>query len=218
MRNNFKKTALAGVAILALGAGTAFADVAATATTDLNIRSGPGPQYPAVGVIEAGGQATLQGCIQGSKWCQVTYNGTTGFSYSDYLAGNFSGEQVVVTSRIGEAVPVIEYEGGGEGTVVGAAGGAIAGALIGGPVGAAVGGVAGAAAGSMATPPDEVRTYVMENRVEPVYLEGEVVVGAGVPEPVQLQPVPDHPYRYGYVNGQPVLVDPNTRQIVYVYR
>jgi uncharacterized protein DUF1236 len=36
---------------------------------------------------------------------------------------------------------------------------------------------------------------------------------------VQLRPVPDYStYRYVYVNGQPVLVDPASRRIVYIYR
>ena len=56
------------------------------------------------------------------------------------------------------------------------------------------------------------------NPVDPIYLEGEVVVGAGLPETVQLRPVPDYNYRYVYVNRQPVLVDPTSRRIVYVYR
>ena len=63
-----------------------------------------------------------------------------------------------------------------------------------------------------------VRTYVTGNQVEPVYLEGEVVVGATIPEPVVLTPVPDYDYPYAYVNGQPVFIDPATRQIVYIVR
>ena len=54
--------------------------------------------------------------------------------------------------------------------------------------------------------------------MDPVYLEGEVVVGAGLPETVQLRPVPDYEYNYVYVNGQPVLVEPQSRRIVYVVR
>ena len=49
-------------------------------------------------------------------------------------------------------------------------------------------------------------------------LEGEVVVGATVPESVTLSVVPDYDYRYVYINGQRALVDPGTRQIVYVIR
>ena len=38
------------------------------------------------------------------------------------------------------------------------------------------------------------------------------------PETVQLLPVPDYEYNYVYVNGQPVLVEPQSRRIVYVVR
>ncbi|MFZ2100192.1 MAG: DUF1236 domain-containing protein [Oricola sp.] len=211
-------------AILALAGGlltstSAVAQFGATATVDLNIRSGPGPQYEVIGTIDGGDTATVEGCLQNSKWCQVSYNGATGWSYSDYLAGGFGAEQQVVISQApaSAAIPVVEYDSGTTASI-GAAGGAVTGALIAGPVGAAVGGVAGAAAGLVATPPPTVRSYIVDNRVEPVYLEGEVVVGAGLPEPVELYQIPDYEYRYQYVNGQPVLVDPGTRRIVYVYR
>jgi hypothetical protein len=45
-----------------------------------------------------------------------------------------------------------------------------------------------------------------------------VVIGAGVPDTVALQVIPDYQYQYVYINGQPVLVDPGSRQIVYVIR
>jgi hypothetical protein len=35
---------------------------------------------------------------------------------------------------------------------------------------------------------------------------------------VQLQTIPDYQYSYVYVNGLPVLVEPATRRIVYIYR
>jgi uncharacterized protein YcfJ len=131
-------------------------------------------------------------------------------------------------------VPVVTYEtqtqdndtdAAAGGVATGAATGAIAGALIGGPIGAAVGGIAGAAAGGVTgaavdaiDPPEQVRTYVTTNQVDPVYLEGEVVVGAGLPETVELREIPDYEYRYVYVNGQPVLVEPESRRIVYILR
>jgi hypothetical protein len=49
-------------------------------------------------------------------------------------------------------------------------------------------------------------------------VDGEVVVGAQIPDTVQLQAVPDYQYRYVYVNGVPVLVEPAERRIVYVIR
>ena len=42
--------------------------------------------------------------------------------------------------------------------------------------------------------------------------------GAGLPQTVVLNNVPDYRYQYVYVNDTPVLVDPATRRIVYVFR
>jgi hypothetical protein len=105
-----------------------------------------------------------------------------------------------------------------EGTASGIAGGAATGAVLGGPVGAAVGAGAGAVIGTMIDPPPaEVRTYVTANRVEPVQLSGTVVVGEPIPETVVLHPVPQYEtYSYAYVNGAPVIVDANTRTVVYM--
>ena len=222
-----KLLASVAVAVMTLS-GTAFAQQAVVASTDLNVRSGPGPQYPVIGVIGVDEQATLMGCVEGSQWCQVTAAGVEGWAYSDYLIGDNAGVEVVVTQRPAEMeVPVVVYEDEGPETstvsgVAGGAAGAIAGAIVGGPIGAAVGGIAGAAsagaAGSALDPAPEVRTYIEQNPVDPVYLEGEVVVGASLPETVEVYEVPEYEYRYVYVNGQPVLVEPETREIVYIVR
>lgn len=208
--------------LLSLG-GAAFAQSSVTAATDLNIRSGPGSNYPVVGVLGSGQSTALKGCLADSKWCSVE----EGWVYSDYLMGEFGGQQVTLSQRPADAnIAVIEApktgEGAAGGAIAGGATGAIAGALIGGPVGAAVGAVAGAAAGGtvgdIAEPPAEVRTYITSNQVDPIYLDGEVVVGAGLPENVEIREIPNYQYRYVNVNGQPVLVDPGTRRIVYVVR
>jgi hypothetical protein len=184
----------------------------ATALTDLNIRSGPGPEYPVIGFIQAQDPVSMVGCIEGSLWCQITHKGKEGWAYSQYLATQSAGNRVIISERRPDVVvPTVTYNSTSGATVVV---GAVTGALVAGPVGAVVGGVAGAALG----PPQQVRTYVTSNPVDPIYLEGEVVVGAGLPETVQLRPVPDYNYRYVYVNRQPVLVDPTSRRIVYVYR
>ncbi len=224
-----KKTLLSvSVAALALAASAmpGMAQTTASATTDLNVRAGPGPQYEVIGFIGASQQATVNGCLEGSLWCEVSFDGGTGWAYSDYLVLDSAGTQVVVTQRPAEVeIPVVEYEATastttGGGAVAGATTGAVAGALIAGPIGAVVGGVAGAASGDIAedvlTP--DARTYVLENRVDPVYLDGEVVVGAQIPDTVEIREIPDYEYRYVYVNQQPVIVEPSSRRIVYVVR
>lgn len=219
---------LAAISILAFGLCTpAMAQSSVTATTDLNVRAGPGPQYPVTGVIGAGEAAQLDGCIEGSKWCSVVTGSGQGWAYSEYLTGDFGGTVTVLSERPPEAgvavVPPPPDAGGGDtGAVAGGVTGAIAGAIIGGPAGAAVGGAAGAVAGgatgTLVDPPQQVREYVTTHEVEPVYLEGEVVVGAGLPDAVALSEIPDYEYRYVYINGQPVLVDAGSRRIVYIVR
>jgi len=204
MKTLLMTTALV-VATAFTGASDALADTTAHATTDLNIRSGPGPQYPPTGVIASGDQVVIQGCIENSQWCQVNYNGTTGWSYAQYLTTDYQGQTVVIEqSRAQVGVPVVTYEA----TATAPAPAPVAGQLIG-----RVGDYP-----PPPPPPPAVQTYVVQNPVDPVYLNGEVVVGAGVPDTVKLVEVPDSQYDYVYVNGQPVLVDPGTRRIVYVYR
>lgn len=218
------KAILLGTAGAVALTGAAMAQTTASATTELNMRAGPGPNYEVIGAIPADGQVTVNGCTETGSWCQVTMDGKTGWSYAQYLTSDYEGQRVVVVEqREALGVPVATYDGAeATGVVTGAAGGAVAGALVGGPVGAAIGGVAGAAigggTGDALSPDDRVVTYVRDNSVEPVYLDGEVVVGAGVPDTVELREIPDYDYRYAYINGQPVLIEPTNRQIVYVVR
>lgn len=215
------RTILLGTAA-ALAFAAAVPGVASAATaqaiTDLNLRAGPGPDYAVVGVIDDNHHATVNGCIEGSLWCEVTYNGRTGWAYSKYLAMQRGGRTIVVEQHEAElGLPIVTYAAPA-GTATGAATGAITGALVSGPVGAVAGATVGAATGTAINPPPAVRTYVTEHQVQPVYLNGEVVVGAAVPETVTLHPIPDYQYNYAYVNSVPVLVSPSSREIVYVYR
>jgi uncharacterized protein YraI len=201
-----------------------------TATVDLNIRSGPGPEHPVIGAIRAKDQATIIGCIEGSQWCQIRYRGETGWAYSQYMSMQVAQtrERVIVSERPATvAVPSVTYERApappttttvtttrplapppASGTIVTRTAPA-----------RTVTTTTGVAPAPLAiTPPAEVGTYVTSNPLDPVYLNGEVVVGAGLPETVELEAVPNYEYRYVYVNRQPVLVDPDTRRIVYIYR
>lgn len=200
--------AVAGGALLATAA-IAAADTLATATTDLNVRSGPGSQYPVIGTVDAGDTTMIKGCIQQSKWCAVDTKGKNGYVYSDYLTADLGGSRVIVTKRPANS-DIVYIDPPAEGSIAvidGATTGSIGDELI-GPVEDV----------HVIDPPATVRTYVTSNRVDPVYLNGEVVVGAGLPERVVLNRIPDYDYEYVYVNGQPVLVEPSSRRIVYVYR
>ena len=203
MKKILATTALAAAAAVGSAAPSLAATATATATTDLNIRSGPGPQYAPVDVIPNGQAVAVDGCIKGSQWCQVDYNGRTGWSYAQYLTMNYQGQTIVIQKQP-SVVPAVTYEAPANAP----APAQMQGELI-GPVNDVQ---------TVAPPPPPVRSYIVEHRMQPTYLNGEVVVGAGVPDTVQLQQVPDYNYDYTYVNNEPVLVDPNSRRIVYVYR
>jgi hypothetical protein len=90
--------------------------------------------------------------------------------------------------------------------------------MIAGPVGAVVGGILGAATGSALAPDPTVISYVTAKPLDEVYLDGEVVVGAEIPDTVTLVQVPDSEYSYAYINGARVLVAPGKRLVVYIVR
>jgi Protein of unknown function (DUF1236). len=71
--------------------------------------------------------------------------------------------------------------------------------------------------GSTVVVPGEVRTYVMEQRVPSVAYEGEIVVGAPLPEAVEVRTVDGYnDYAYTVVNERRVLVNPQTRTVIQV--
>jgi uncharacterized protein YraI len=223
---------LVSAAIVSLASvGAAHAQTTGTATTDLNIRSGPGPEQPVIGLIKARQQTRILGCIEGSLWCQVDFRGQIGWAYSQYMSLAAGSGTIVVREPAHVAtVPVITYNPPGAvmaptyrpeyipppppppvfgpiPTVVGP-GGAGAGAIGTDPL----------ATMTPIAPPALVGAYVTSNVLPSVPYPGEIVVGATVPQTIVLNNVPDYRYQYTYVNNTPVLVDPVTRRIVYVFR
>jgi uncharacterized protein YraI len=229
MKTSFTKfTMVSSLALAAVLPVSAMA-MDASAATDLNIRSGPANNFTIVGVIPSGEAATLDGCVEDGTWCKVSYDGVEGWSYAPYLTVSAEEEAYVVTERPASVeVTTVTYEDTGEtlkderqGATAGAVIGSLAAYAAGGPVGGIIaGGILGGAAGSAAVEPTvETMTYVRSNPVETVYLDGEVAVGAGVPQDVTLYEIPSQSeYRYVDINGQTVIVNPETNAIVSVIR
>ena len=74
--------------VLALGLfvpGAAMAASTAIVTTDLNVRTGPGPGYQRYGTIPGGDQVTVYGCLAGYNWCDVDWAGGRGWVSGNYL-------------------------------------------------------------------------------------------------------------------------------------
>lgn len=221
MTRLFASTALAATML----AGAASAQTMANAATDLNLRSAPQSTASIVGVIANGDEVSVTGCIESANWCEVTYKDQKGWAYGDYLTTKvgekpeplYPNRQAVGVTVV--EAPAVDAPTEAANTAVGATTGAAVGAVVAGPVGALVGAALGGTAGNVATPKPEIRTYIDANPHDPVVLDGEVVVGAGVPETVTLYDIPEEPnYKYVTINGQPVLVNPADRKIVYIYR
>lgn len=215
----FKTTVGAALAVTLLTSAS-YAQTSASAWTDLNLRTGPGPQFEIIGVIPATGEVMVEGCLETASWCKVTHEGTDGWASGDYLTTMMNEDRVAIyPNRDTVSVETVVYtDTSTETAAASGATGAIAGALIGGPVGAIIGGVVGAGAGAAVDPGPTVTTYVQENPRDVIYLDGEVVVGAGVPETVTLSEVPDSTYSYAYINGVPVIIEREERRIVRIVR
>ena len=210
-------------------AAPAYAQTAqAVAATDLNIRSGPSPFYDVIGVIPGGTEVAIDGCLDAASWCKVEFDGLAGWSSSDYLAVGVDDVAVALTSRPATmTVNTVTYEDTAQtqtdqntGAAAGATIGALAAYALGGPIaGIIAGGLIGAGAGVAAVEPTETTiSYISQNPVETVYLDGEVVVGAGVPKEVTTYELPQPELRYVAVNGQTVVVDAQTNTILRVIR
>ncbi len=216
-----KTCIFATAAAAALLAGSVAQATDATATTDLNMRSGPGPWYDVVGVIDGDAAVTVDGCLEAENWCQVSYNGMSGWAYGDYLTAKVGDAPMALTApeaRSAVEVNTVTYTEDKNSTAKAAGFGTVVGALVGGPVGAAAGAVIGGTAGAVNDLDTTTTTYVTAHPVPPVYLNGEVVVGAGVPAEVALTPIPDSNYSYAYVNNVPVVIDSGSRTIVTIVR
>ncbi|EAQ01575.1 hypothetical protein OB2597_04023 [Pseudooceanicola batsensis HTCC2597] len=214
-------TKIAGLsAAAALTATSALALTDATATTDLNLRDLPDPRGEILDVIPGEAMVSVQQCVEGGAWCKVDYDGTVGWAYSPYLTASLESEPTVVYQNFNrldvETVDVNEDDRERAAAIGGLGAGALAMSAVGGPAAVAGAAAVGAIAGAESVP-EETMTYVTANPVDPVYVDGEVVVGAGIPQQVELTAVPDSDYRYVYLNGNPVVVDAD-RNIVRVIR
>jgi uncharacterized protein YraI len=204
--------AAAGLVVVAIAA-PAWAETAVVRSA-VNVRAGPGPEHRIVGVLAQGRRIEIVACTQSRRWCQVATENGPGWIYTSYVSWS-GGANVAVVQNPGlaaasppapqvqpDAVPTVaQPQADGAGT----------------PPAAPAPEPARSASPGVVIPPDAVRSFVVTRPVDPVYLEGTVVVGAGLPEVVPLYPVPDYEYRYAFVNDQRVLVD-GDRRIVYVFR
>jgi uncharacterized protein YraI len=87
-------SALQGVDLETITA--ALPTIVATATTRINVRSGPGLQFGIVGAVAANAPMSVTGCLEASRWCSVDAGGLQGWAYSQYLASDLTGTRLIV--------------------------------------------------------------------------------------------------------------------------
>lgn len=177
--------------------------VSGYSTVHLNVRAGPGTQYPILGTMETNVRTQIDGCLDDYSWCSTEIAGISGWASAQYLVVDEGGE-IMEVQEAGSAtgIPVIAAEGF---EVV--------------EVGEVVGEVVGPSGAVEAIVPEAaVIEYIVANPVPAVQVNGEIVVGATLSEDIPLYDIPGSEYGYAILNGVPVLVDVNALTVVYIYR
>jgi uncharacterized protein YraI len=203
--------AMIGLASLfgaAVAAGPALAVTASSPTGHLNVRSGPGFQYSVVAQMQANVPAQVTGCVTDYSWCAVALaGGVTGWASAPYLVTSAAGTPKnlqVAGAQLG--IPTITPVNTGAAVVATP------------PVGAMVPVPPNVGVVQPIAPTPDVISYVTMQAIQPVLVNGEVMVGASLPAAAPVYSIPSSPYMFSYVNGQRVLVEPTARKIVYVVR
>jgi uncharacterized protein YraI len=87
---------------VALGAAFVFAapmqaeaQERARVVTDLNMRAGPGTNFPVVNVLNRGRTVHVHGCVRNFTWCDVTARGNRGWVSARYLEHDRTGDRLI---------------------------------------------------------------------------------------------------------------------------
>ncbi|WP_073833056.1 SH3 domain-containing protein [Pseudovibrio exalbescens] len=70
--------------LLFFGQTYAYASSTAYATTRVNMRTGPGTQYPVLLQVPRAGVTVVHRCLR-SRWCDASFRGVRGWIYGKYL-------------------------------------------------------------------------------------------------------------------------------------
>lgn len=78
--------------------GVASAQSVAYAVGGMNMRAGPGVEYPVVAIVSPGSAVNVYGCISGARWCDSSVQGVRGWLGGERLEFVYSGRRVLVPS------------------------------------------------------------------------------------------------------------------------
>ena len=74
---------------------SAIAQIAYT-TRNVNVRAGPGRDYPLVTWLVPGTQVTVVGCIADWKWCDIIVGSLRGWVYARFLSYHYENSDVLI--------------------------------------------------------------------------------------------------------------------------
>ncbi len=102
MRKNCFRTLLAALLIASFMSATAFAETALVTAREVNVRSGPGPDYAILGSYSRGSSVEVISRGDG-QWYAVNYNGTIGYMSADYLSLQQDGSGTIIPDTPAQA-------------------------------------------------------------------------------------------------------------------
>jgi uncharacterized protein YraI len=84
--------ALAAIVMMALPAVAQSRPAIAYTTANLNMRAGPGTNYPVIATVPRGGGVTIFGCTADFGWCDAAFTNVKGWVSGKYLS--YGGEGI----------------------------------------------------------------------------------------------------------------------------
>lgn len=110
MKRQISKLLVAGV-LLVLPA-VANAATNGFATTNVNMRSGPSTQYPAVVVVPSGAPIVIHGCLSNVNWCDVSFARGRGWVSGNYIQAGYQQRRVYVGPQYYRplGIPLITFD------------------------------------------------------------------------------------------------------------
>ncbi|MGK2922523.1 MAG: SH3 domain-containing protein, partial [Methyloceanibacter sp.] len=65
--------------------------------TNVNLRAGPGTEYPVLVTVPTDAPVTILGCLEDYTWCDTIFEDQRGWMRSIYLAGYYDGEYYLLS-------------------------------------------------------------------------------------------------------------------------
>ncbi len=110
MRRQLIEFVCAGLAGLIAAPGGAFAQTQGYTNGPVNLRAGPGRDYPVVSQLPGGIPVTVMGCLSGYAWCDVALPNLRGWAYAGRLSYPYQGSNVpLLTYGTVIGIPIVTF-------------------------------------------------------------------------------------------------------------